>query len=216
MEAYTKEGESAHARTALTIFPQLAPVDFKKNHPQEYKLGKTINFLMLFRGGAEAFQTNARKDVGVELGLEFCAQAIRSWYAKHIVYGQWQEELITKVAERGYLVLPTGWSRTFGLGRDSAEAQAGEICNFMHQAPCAQVLQSAHYKARLLLRRNWLRSVICLQIYDALYVDTYPGEEAAVDEIMGEVMMGPPLLRVFEDWVGRSIPWLYEKKEYEQ
>jgi len=216
MGAYETEGESAHTRTAITIFPQYAAdrEGFKKLHPLEYALGKTINFLMLFKGGAKAFQANAMADCHTELSLGFCEAAIRTWYQRHYVYGQWQDELIRKAGQQGYLVLPTGWSRTFGIGRENAEAQAGEICNFMHQAPCGQVLQSSHFKAKRLFYRRKMKSVFCLQLYDALYVDTYPGEEADVDEVMDEVMIHPPLLPVFENWVGRTLPWAYERKEY--
>jgi len=56
--------------------------------------------------------------------------------------------------------------------------------------------------------------MVCLNIYDALFVDIYPAEEKVVDEIVGEAMTHPPLLPVFERWVGRTIPWAYEKKEY--
>jgi len=218
MGAYTTEGESAHTRTAISIFPQYAADkdNFKKLHPQEYALGKTINFLMLFRGGAKAFQANAMKDCQTELSIQFCEAAIRTWYRIHHVYGKWQDELIRKAGRQGYLELPTGWSRTFGIGQENAEAQAGEICNFMHQAPCGQVLQSSHFKAKRRFQKYNLRSVFCLQLYDALYVDTYPGEEEPVDEIMDDVMTHPPLLRVFEEWVGRTLPWKYEKVEYER
>ncbi len=211
MSAYeTKDSPSLHMMTAQTLFPGQ---EIKKGS-NEYKLGKTINFLVLFRGGPSAFQATALRDAKVELSIEFCVRAIKVWYAKHHVYGEWQDRMIEQAARQGYIVLPTGWSRTFGLGQASAESQGGEVCNFLHQTPCAQILHSAQYKASQAMRRRYMRSVICLQIHDALFIDVFPGEEMAVDEIMDDAMTHPPLLNVFSKWTGRFVPWDYEKKEY--
>jgi len=214
MEAYEKEGESIHTRTALTIFPDADSKDPGWKKSDMYKLGKTLNFLVLFRGGAAAFQRTALEDCGVEVDIGFCDLAIKTWYNKHHVYKEWQDRMIDLAAQQGYLVLPTGWSRTFGLGATNVAGQAGEICNFLHQTTCSQVTHSAHYKIKLQFLKYRLRSMVCLNIYDALFVDIYPAEEKVVDEIVGEAMTHPPLLPVFERWVGRTIPWAYEKKEY--
>ena len=214
MEAYQKKGENIHTRTALTIFPEADPTDPGWKKTDMYKLGKTLNFLVLFRGGAAAFQRTALEDANVEVDIEFCDLAIKTWYAKHHTYKKWQDSMIDLAAKQGYLVLPTGWSRTFGLGHQNVAGQTGEICNFLHQTPCAQLLHSIQWKVQLQFLKYHLRSLICLQIYDALFNDIYPGEEGDVNEIMHEAMIHPPLLPVFERWVGRSIPWGYERKEY--
>ena len=211
MSAYeTKDSPSLHEMTAQTLFPGQ---EIKKGS-SEYKLGKTINFLVVFRGGPGAFQATALRKTGVELDKGFCIRAIKVWYAKHHVYGEWQDRMIAQAAQQGYLVLPTGWSRTFGLGTTNIESQEGEVCNFLHQTPCAQILHSAQYKAAQAMGRRRMRSVICLQIHDALFADVFPGEEQAVDEVMDDAMVHPPLLDVFSQWVDRHVPWAYEKKEY--
>lgn len=214
MEAYTKEGQSLHLNTASTIFPGIFCPDFKDKYPDKYKVSKNLNFLVLFRGGAEAFQREAREKVGIELEISFCQNAINKWYAKHHVYKDWQNQLIDLAARQGYLELPTGWSRYFGLGHANIAGQIGEVLNFIHQCPCAQISQSAHYKIKRTFLKNYLRSVVCLNIYDALFIDIYPAEEQAVHEIVGEAMTNPPLLKVFEDWTGRSVPWAWERKDY--
>jgi len=214
MEAYQKEGENIHTRTALTIFPEADPADPGWKKSDMYKLGKTLNFLVLFRGGATAFQSTALEDAEVEVDLSFCQDSIDKWYAKHHIYKHWQDRMIDLAAQQGYLVLPTGWSRTFGIGQENIAGQAAEVCNFLHQAPCAQITESAQYKIILHLLKYHLRSLICLNIYDAIFADIFPGEEKDVDEIVGEAMTHPPLLRVFENWVGRTIPWKFEKKDY--
>jgi len=219
MEAYENPSESIHTRTARVICPDVVPESFASKDEwkdtKEYKLGKTLNFLVLFGGGARAFQATALEDAEVEVELKFCEEAIRRWYQKYHVYKNWQDRMVALATKQGYLVLPTGWSRTFGPPGTNLSAFKGEILNFMHQTPCAQLLQSCHFEAINRFRKYKLHSLVCLQIYDALFVDTYPGEEKNVDEIIDSVMIRPPLLSVFEKQCGRSIPWAYEKKGYD-
>ena len=216
MEAYKVEGGNIHLQTAFSIFPKEYGPNFKKEHPRKYTVSKNLNFLVLFRGGATAFQSEAREKAGTELDIGFCQDAIDIWHRKHYVYKQWQDSMLALAARQGYLELPTGWSRSFGLGQENIETQAGEVCNFLHQAPCAQITESAHYRAKRQFLKYNLRSVICLNIYDALFADTHPAEEHIVDEILDEAMTYPPLLPVFEKWCGRKIPWKNERKDYEQ
>lgn len=216
MDVYTsKEGKSIHLETAAFVFPDIYCSDFKKKYPKEYVATKSVNFLVVFRGGPQALQSLVLGDTGVELTLPFCVNAINTWYAKHPVYKEWQDSIIDLAARQGYLVLPTGWSRTFGLGPAGVANYTNEICNFMHQTPCAQLLQSAHYQIMKEFRDLHLKTLICLQIYDAVFADIYPGEEEIVDEIIIRNMEHPYVLDIFYKWVGREVPWLVEKKEYE-
>ncbi|KKN18099.1 hypothetical protein LCGC14_0959060 [marine sediment metagenome] len=208
--------KSIHTETALSIFPDANPDDPGWKKSDKYKLGKTLNFLVLFKGGPGAFQSTALADAGVEVELEFCQNAIQTWYRKHPVYKKWQDSIIELAAKQGYLVLPTGWSRTFGIGPSGVAVYTNEICNFMHQTPCAQLLQAAHYEIIKEFRDLHLKTLICLQIYDALFADIYPGEEEVVDEIIIRNMEHPYTLELFYKWTGRYIPWLVEKKEYKK
>jgi hypothetical protein len=214
MEVYQKEGESIHLKTAAAIFPDIFCPDFKKKYPKEYTATKSLNFLVIFKGGPVALQSLVLGDTGVELDLPFCEMAIKIWYDKHPVYKHWQDSIIDLASKQGYLVLPTGWSRTFGLGPSGVANYISEICNFMHQTPCAQLLQSAHYQIIQEFRDLHLKTLICLQIYDALFADIYPGEEEVVDEIIIRNMENTYVHKIFCDWVGRYIPWTVEKKEY--
>jgi len=216
LAAYETPGESIHMRTALTLYPHLDPANFKKNYPDEYKLGKTLNFLVLFCGGGNAFQSTALSDCGIEVPLSFCFDAIDVLDKKHHVFRSWQDSLVEEVAKTGYLVSSTGWGRTFGIGQMAADAARPEICNWALQLPCAQTLQSAHFKVMTSLRRYHMRTKICLQIYDALFADIYPGEEKNVDEIVGDAMTNPPYLPVLERSVGRTLEWCWEKVSYDQ
>ena len=217
MDVYlSPDNKSIHTETALTIFPDADPSDPAWKKSDMYKLGKTLNFLMLFKGGPGAFQSTALADAGVEVELDFCQEAIQTWYRKHHVYKKWQDSIIDLAAKQGYLVLPTGWSRTFGIGASGVANYTNEICNFMHQTPCAQLLQAAHFEIMKESRDLHLKTLICLQIYDANFADIYPGEEEVVDEIIIRNMEHPYTLELFYKWTGRYIPWLVEKKEYKK
>ena len=207
-------GRSVHTETAVSIFPDADPTDPGWKKTDMYQVGKDLNFLVLFKGGAGGFQSLVLKESGIEISLEFCAQAIKTWYETHPVYEEWQDSLIDLAAKQGYLVLPTGWSRTFGLGPSGIANYTGEICNFMHQTPCAQLTQSAHYQIMLEFRDLHLKTLICLQIYDALFADIYPGEEEVIDEIIIRNMERNTVLDIFYKWTGRYVPWTVEKKEY--
>jgi len=214
-------GRSVHTETALSIFPDIdierdykTTKDWKDSN--KYQVGKDLNFLVLFKGGPGGFQSLVLKEDGIEISLEFCAHAIKTWYETHPVYKEWQDSIIDLAAKQGYLVLPTGWSRTFGLGPSGVANYTGEICNFMHQTPCAQLTQSAHYQIIHEFRDLHLKTLICLQIYDALFADIYPGEEEVVDEIIIRNMEDTYVHKIFCDWVGRYIPWTVEKKEYKK
>ncbi|KKN56277.1 hypothetical protein LCGC14_0574220 [marine sediment metagenome] len=214
MEVYQKEGESIHLETAAAIFPDIFCPDFKEKYPKEYKATKSLNFLVVFKGGPVALQSLVLRDTGVELDLAFCDKSIKVWYEKHPVYKKWQDSIIDLAAKQGYLMLPTGWSRTFGLGPSGVANYISEICNFMHQTPCAQLLQSAHFQIIQEFRDLHLKTLICLQIYDALFADIYPGEEEVVDEIIIRNMEHAPVLEILYRWVGREIPWIVEKERY--
>ena len=207
-------GRSVHTETAQSIFPDADPTDPGWKKSNKYQVGKDLNFLVLFKGGPGGFQSLVLKESGIEIALEFCAYAIKTWYELHPVYEAWQNGLIDLAAKQGYLVLPTGWSRTFGLGPSGVANYTGEICNFMHQTPCAQLLQSAHYQIIQEFRDLHLRTLICLQIYDAVFADIYPGEEEVVDEIIIRNMEHAPVLDILYKWVDRYVPWVVEKKEY--
>jgi len=216
MDVYTgSEGKSIHLETAEAIFPDIYCPDFKEKYQKEYKAAKSLNFLVIFKGGPAAFQSLVLRDTGVELDLVFCMNAINTWYDKHPVYKEWQNGIINLAASQGYLVLPTGWSRTFGLGPAGVANYTNEICNFMHQCPCSQLLQAAHYQIIKEFRDLHLKTLICLQIYDALFADIYPGEEEIVDEIVIRNMEHPYVLDIFYKWVNREVPWTIKKKGYE-
>lgn len=218
MASYEVDSESIHTRTARSIFPDHPPEGFENQDKWKlsdyYKTAKTVNFLVLFGGGPAALQSTALEDAEVDLDIEFCGEILRKWYAKYHYYKDWQDKIYRDACATGYMIIPTGWSRTFGPPGSDLSACRGEILNAYHQIPCAQLLQSSHFAIQCDFKKKNLRSKIVLQIYDALFLDQHRGEEKTTHEIIDKHMNYPPLLPVLYEWCGRSVPWNYAIKEY--
>lgn len=213
--AYTSPGLSLHTMTAQDIFPEVDVNSAGWKESKEYALGKTLNFLILFRGGPDAYVQTARKDVGVEITREFAKLSIDTWYAVHPVFKGWQDDLILEAEQKGYIETITGWSRTFSIGREGVQHSINEICNCAIQIPCAQCTQSAQYMIGCEFLRRRMKSLICLQIHDSNFADIYSGEEEMVDEIVTRHMERPPVLVALEQQLMRTIPFVCEKKVYQ-
>ncbi len=215
LENYAQGGD-LHTQTALIIYPSIdEEIDFTsaewKDGDERY-LGKTTNFLVLYRGGALKLQETARLN-GLNLSIEFCREVITTWYAAHQEFKEWQDNLI-RTAGQGYIELVTGWSRTFGLGVGGNKAYINEICNFPIQTLSAQLLQSAEFKILQRFREERLRSVIACQVHDSLVFDIRHGEDEIVEHIVNTVLTRPPLLSILEDTFGRTVPIKFDKKVY--
>lgn len=210
MSAY-KEKIDLHTDTAIRVF---------EADPEAHDFGKTyrawaksLNFLVLYKGGARKFRDVVMEKAGVDLEMEFCKETIDKWYRTHLVFKQWQDDLVRQAVAKGYIELPTGWSRTFSKG--TAGPYLNEICNMPIQTIAAQLTHSAQFAIYCEMRRLKLRSKLFLNIYDAIYIDVYDRqEERVLDGIVGKYMRRPPLLEVLENQLNRSIPLDYEKKVY--
>jgi hypothetical protein len=202
-----------HIETALLIDPLADPTSPAFNAPDGLRaLGKTVNFLMLYRGGHNKLRETANKQLGLSLSYDFCQSAVTQFYYRHHILGQWQEQLIATARKQGYLELITGWGRTFGLGK-SADSYINEICNFPVQTIAAQLLQSSQFAVTRDISRLKLRSCICLQVHDSLCVDTWPTEEPTIDDLMKKHLTHPPLLTIIENQLGRTVPIDYKKEK---
>lgn len=215
MEEYVR-GIDRHKETAMLIFPDADPNDPEfsaEGHFGQHKreLGKTLNFLVLFRGGAKKFQETALNEYGVIIPLSRCKGVIEEFDRKYKVFRKWQDDNIATVRSQGYLELLTGWSRTWTTKAD-AKGVTSEICDFPIQTIAAQLLQSAHFEIEKELWSRHLKARIILQIHDALYIDYPMDEEKIIDLIMEKHLTSPPLLAIIERELGRSVPILYEKK----
>ena len=199
-----------HDDTTWDIFP-----DAKKSE-EDWKakrdLAKVLNFLVIYKGGGHAYQQAARKDIGVDLEIDFCMEAIAAWNKSHPVHVAWQDEQLLTVIEKGYIELVTGWSRSFGVGRANAMGAVNEICNFPVQTIAAQLMLSAQFVILQGLTRMKLRAVMCAQTYDSVAIDMPWCERNIVDGIVDKALRNPPLRGILEVALGRTMPIEYERK----
>jgi DNA polymerase-1 len=204
-----QKGVDRHIQTAQLIFEKSAVT------LDERQLGKTLNFLMLYRGGPAKFGETVMRDMGLSLTHDFCRNAINLFDERYFVFRQWQDRLIAYVREKGYLELPTGWSRSFGTGT-SVNTYINEICNFPIQTTAAQLMQSAQYAIIREILDNRLRARIELQTHDSLHVDCPVEEQAQVDQIVDRYLKRPPLMLDLERVLRRTVPIEYAKTIIEE
>lgn len=201
-------GVDRHAATALLVIPGCDPSS-PTFRSRERALGKTLNFLVLYRGGPAKFQETAMRDLGIHLPLDDCYYAIESFDRRYHEFRSWQDSLIRQARTKGYLELPTGWSRTFAKGR-ACDAYINEICNFPVQTIAAQLMQSAQYAIMTLLQKCGLRARIVLQVHDSLFLDMPIEEQHRVEVVVDRQLRRPPLLSYLEDLLGRTVAIEYE------
>jgi len=199
-----------HDDTTWSIFPSALKTD--EDWKDKRDLAKVLNFLVIYKGGGHAYQQAARKDIGVDLDLEFCVEAIRAWNNAHPVHVEWQNLQIDTVIRQGFLELPTGWSRTFGAGRENAMQSINEICNFPVQTIAAQLMLSSQFLILQGLTNLKLRTVMTAQAYDSVTLDIPYNEVKTVDCLVTNALRKPPLHGILEVALGRSMPVNYERK----
>jgi uracil-DNA glycosylase family 4 len=206
------EGIDRHTVSALLIQPEADPdaPDFRSPHGPR-QLGKQLNFLVLYKGGAAKYQETCMKECQVYVPLDKCEEGIARFDNRYGHFRNWQEEVYRFARSHGYYVLPTGWSRTFGTGK-CAETYINEIANFPIQTISAQLLHSAQFAIQCEFIKRGLKAKVIWQIHDALYVDMPVVEEAIVDEIVFKHMRRPPLMERLEYVLRRTVPIEVEKE----
>ncbi|RLG39700.1 MAG: hypothetical protein DRO01_05210 [Thermoproteota archaeon] len=209
-----QQRKDIHAQTAQLLidaglgFYNITDEDgFKKMR----QLGKRLNFLMQYRGGAATFVEVCRSDLGLEVPLELAKRIITEYWRMYTVLRKWQDELIAFVEEHGYLITPTGWRRTF-VPTENKKSLVFEICNFPVQTTAAQVFQSAHAAILREAQRRRIPLITPVQIHDALFVDTRLPYLDQVDEIVEKYMTHPPLWLRLQKIYNREVPLEYSRR----
>lgn len=200
-----------HADTAKLIFG--ANADRRPDWSKLRHVGKTLNFLVLFKGGPITFQETIRRDHGLEFSFGMCMDAISAFNRKYHAFRHWQNTLLRDVCRRGYMELPiTGETRTFIKGGQSMERYVAEICNFPIQTQAANVLKSAQRTIQDVFTGLHMEAVICLNIYDAIYIDCPASEESEVRRVVHNILSCPPYYSELQSVMGRTVPLMYESE----
>jgi|GEM_PF-1531533 len=207
-----RTGIDRHKLAALEMFPELT-VD----HPEFKKfrqIGKKRNFLVTYRGGAQTLKDSVLRDMGLDVPLIACQRGIDAHDKKYHQVREWQDEQLALVRDRdGYLEVPTGWSRYWGVG-EAVNGKISEIADFPVQTIAAQLTQSAQYAIMCEFLDRKMRSHIIDNIQDSLGFDTHPEEEEEVDKIAIKWLTNPPLYSILLNILGpeRAVPLECERQ----
>ncbi len=171
------------------------------------QLGKTVNFLMNFKGGANTLQATARRDNRIELDLSFCNHIIRSTSRKYARLTEWQNELISEVCRKQYMELPLiGDRRSFrGSPKTIRATYITNICNYPIQTIAARILQSAQRQIGDAIQRLGLKTKIVRNVYDAIDTDSPPEEEEPVRGLFDKYIDNPPFYVDLQRHLGREL-----------
>lgn len=210
-----------HTKTARLIFGDAFVDDYIAKYgldawkDDKYRqAGKTQNFLMVNRGGAERFRASLMTDVGLDYPIEKCQAAIEAFWKRHARYDEWHHEMAEFVRKHGYFELPLiGQSRLFLGGKKNREKALPEIANLPIQAVAAVLMQSAQFHLWWACKKAHLKTVVPINVYDAAAIEVPKTEIHAVRRIMAEVLPNPPYYQDLCDYLGRRLPMAYDVKE---
>lgn len=202
-----------HTLTGLSIArlvgqdPDPSTPEFRSTWRQ---MGKTLNFLVLYGGGAAKYletlteHANATGDyqlvnlIHQTLNVPVCERILRQYHMDYARFRTWQGELVEEASRLGKLELPTGWSRSFPGGPSVIMSYVNEICNFPVQCLAAQLCQSAQMAVLRELTERRLGIAMFLQTYDSIGFDCPAGREDILREILERRLTRPPLFDIFK------------------
>ena len=209
-EAY-RSGDDVHALTARLL------LDKDEVSPDERRLGKTINFGVIYGMGAQRFA----RETGVSQSeaKEFLAK-YKQRYPKVFAFLELQERL---ALSRGYVETILGRRRPFhfdrnGLGRllgkdpleiDLDVARRGGMeaqqlraaANAPIQGSSADIIKVAMVQLQDALQRQGLPAQLLLQVHDELVLEVAPDALDAIRELV---------VRTMEQAVALSVPLVVE------
>lgn len=198
------DGTDRHSSTTKLIFG----ID-ETNPEWDYwrKVGKVLNFLMLYGGQARKFQEVLQLQ-GVFLELDKCERMVRDFDRTYHVFRAWQAEELKRVTRIGHYEVPiTGESRSFvGTPWAIEKTYAGEIANFPIQLTAANVMKCAQRAVSDQFRRDGMQSLVCLNIYDAMGIDSPGSEEVRAIETAKHFIACNPYYHEIQSIVGRTVP----------
>jgi len=230
-------GVDSHSKSGLRITNYLN-IRVDPSSPEFRKVwrfaGKTLNFLVQYRGGASKYRETLIKEAAASqdfdllhtiqktFSLDICRGILLEYDREYKAFRRWQDSLIQEASETGYLELPTGWSRRFPGGRGVIEATyINEICNFPVQCLSAQIVQNAQFKVYHDTISLGIPALITTQTYDSITFDYRGGRTTrkALEKIFRKNLTRPPLYVKLQNssktlWGGPVLPLLrYEIKE---
>ncbi len=187
--AYNMESD-IHAITASQVFH----VPLSEVTPQLRRNAKAVNFGIVY--GISSFGLSQ----GLSISKKEAAQYIERYFETYPKVKEYLDALIASAKQKGYAETYFGRRRPVPELRDSnfMKRSFGErvAMNMPIQGTAADIMKIAMRDVAHALDERNLRSRLVLQVHDELLIETAPGEEEQVKEILEKKMMGAADLRV--------------------
>ena len=181
-------GLDRHRETAKLLFGDdiVSHVAFKKLYRQA---AKTLNFLVLFLGGAQKFRRTLIQDLGMVLDIRWIQQQLDKYWAKYRGLKAWHDQLLATAIEKNYIEIPLiGASRMFLGSKQQVRECINEIVNVPVQGSAANVTLSSMMELRQDFKKSALPCVIPMNTYDSIkidgHIDCLPAVMSAVRRIV--------------------------------
>ena len=189
IEAF-KAGQDIHASTAAHVFH----VDYEDVTPQMRRNAKAVNFGIVY--GISSFGLSENLSISRKEAKDYIDQYFETFPGVK----SYLDRLVSSAKESGVAVTYFGRRRPIPELRESnfMRRQFGErvAMNMPVQGTAADIMKIAMVRVYEMLNERGLRSKLILQIHDELLIETAPGEEEQVKELLKEGMMGAVELAV--------------------
>ncbi|MGI5988865.1 MAG: DNA polymerase I [Lachnospiraceae bacterium] len=189
IEAY-RSAKDIHRITASQVFH----VPFDEVTPQQRRNAKAVNFGIIY--GISSFGLS--KDLSIS--RNDAKHYIDQYFKTFPKVKQYIDQLVASAKKNGYSVTMFGRRRPIPELKDSnfMRRQFGErvAMNAPIQGTAADIMKIAMNRVHESLAANHMHSRIVLQVHDELLIETTPGEEEAVRQILTECMMHAADLKV--------------------
>ena len=161
---------------------------------EERKLGKALNFGLLYGAGARTFRTRARVDYGLEITLEEAEQFKRVFDSTYAALRWWQGEQQRDAQARGWIKTPGGRRVSF---RDP-QACYTDSRNYPIQAAAADLQLLAIQRTHAALLAAHAPAYLVNFVHDELVMEVREDAREAVAVLVQEAMTGA-YLDLFKD-----------------
>ncbi len=189
IEAF-RENRDIHRTTASKVFH----VPFEEVTSQQRRDAKAVNFGIVY--GISSFGLSQNLSISRGQAQEY----INEYFEMFPGIKSYLDGLVTAAKEKGYSTTLMGRRRPIPELKNSnfMQRQFGErvAMNAPIQGAGADIMKNAMIRVWEGLHKAGLLSRLILQIHDELLIETAPGEEAEVERIMTEGMVGAANLAV--------------------
>lgn len=189
IEAY-RQNKDIHAITASQVFH----IPFEEVTPLMRRNAKAVNFGIVY--GISSFGLSQ----GLSISRQEAQEYIERYFETYPQVKQYLDGLIASAKKTGYAETYFGRRRPVPELKDPnfMKRSFGErvAMNMPIQGTAADIMKLAMIRTRQAIREEKLASRLVLQVHDELLIETAPGEEEAVKELLKTAMMGACSLAV--------------------